>query len=203
MEPCLVKPMLSKHNPLVLPILGILKASPVALSEHQLTALLQQPLQALDMLADGSQLALFQRHFLVNNALYQLQQSLFDDGYYLAISALSIELQALTGPADKLLVDGQQDNALRQYYLDWANFDNTSQQDVDTLLNGFWQYFTAADKQLEASQILGISVDSEWPVIQKAYRRLVADNHPDRGGKAADFVRLREAYQRLATIHGK
>ena len=46
-------------------------------------------------------------------------------------------------------------------------------------------------------QILGISPNADLSEIQGAYRRLAMKHHPDRGGDAAMFVRVTEAYQAL------
>ena len=52
----------------------------------------------------------------------------------------------------------------------------------------------------EAYRILGLSTDATLAEVKTAYRRKVADAHPDRGGSAAEFIRVRAAYEILAGL---
>jgi hypothetical protein len=52
----------------------------------------------------------------------------------------------------------------------------------------------------EAYRILGLTRDSSAAQVKTAYRRLVAEAHPDRGGEAADFIRIRAAYEILSAF---
>ena len=54
----------------------------------------------------------------------------------------------------------------------------------------------------EAYQVLGLPPEATAAQIKAAYRRLVAETHPDRGGKAADFIRIRAAYEILLAFLG-
>ena len=194
--------MLSKKNPIIIPILDILKVTGEAISEYELIGQLQQQLNALASEPASKQLALFQTHFLVMNALYQLQAQLSEDNVFLLISPLKIMLQtAVSQPAldqsRMAIVEVGVEESLRSYYLDWNNFELTSERDVDALLNSFWQYYVAGDKQLAAFQTLHLKPEAEWLMVQKAYRRLAADKHPDRGGSAEEFMAVREAYEVL------
>jgi len=169
--------MLSKKNPIIIPILDILKVTGEAISEYELIGQLQQQLNALASEPASKQLALFQTHFLVMNALYQLQAQLSEDNVFLLISPLKIMLQtAVSQPAlDQsriAIVEVGVEESLRSYYLDWNNFELTSERDVDALLNSFWQYYVAGDKQLAAFQTLHLSAQGkvawmEYRVPQK------------------------------------
>ena len=55
----------------------------------------------------------------------------------------------------------------------------------------------------EAYQILGLSTDATAAQVKAAYRRLVAETHPDRGGSAAEFIRIRAAYEILTGFLGR
>jgi hypothetical protein len=50
----------------------------------------------------------------------------------------------------------------------------------------------------EAYRILGLSNEATLAEAKAAYRRAVADAHPDRGGTAAEFIRVRAAYEILS-----
>lgn len=49
-----------------------------------------------------------------------------------------------------------------------------------------------------ALQVLGLHVDASRDDVKRAYRRLARDHHPDAGGDAATFHRVREAFEELA-----
>jgi hypothetical protein len=49
----------------------------------------------------------------------------------------------------------------------------------------------------EAYRVLGLSTDATATQVKAAYRRLVAEAHPDQGGSAAEFIRIRAAYEIL------
>jgi hypothetical protein len=52
----------------------------------------------------------------------------------------------------------------------------------------------------EAYQVLGLPRDATAVQVKAAYRRLVAQAHPDRGGNAAEFIKIRAAYEILAAF---
>jgi len=185
-----------KDNPLKAPILKILKETTEKLSEYDLIKRLEDSSEVFKKKSDKSSIALFRKHFMVMNALYQLQDSLFKEGIYLAISALSITLEPIkahhnTSPTD------HSDAKLRAYYLDWSQLTETTEADVDALLNSFWEHYAAYDKQSHALNTLGLGNDEIWPAIRQTYRRLAAEFHPDRGGNTEQFIAIREAYEIL------
>lgn len=190
--------MSSANNPLIIPILDILRETEDVLSEHELITRLKQQLESLPVSSQTAQLALFQTHFLVMNALFQLQQRLWEDDVCLSISPLAIFLKpGIQGDGGELVEQGV-DEQLRSYYLDMNNLRDTSADEVDALLSGFWQHYLAHDKQLDAFEVLGLGVDSNWPQVQGRYRSLAAQHHPDRNGCPEQFMRVREAYEILA-----
>jgi hypothetical protein len=50
---------------------------------------------------------------------------------------------------------------------------------------------------------LGVSRDATVDQIKSAFRQLARQMHPDAGGNAGDFARLREAYEQAIGIAGK
>lgn len=52
----------------------------------------------------------------------------------------------------------------------------------------------------EAYQVLGLPRDATAAQVKAAYRRLVAEAHPDRGGQPAEFIRVRAAYEILSAF---
>lgn len=191
-------------NPLLQSILDHLQAEPDGVSEHELMKYLS--MQEASPLADyqAGDLALFQAHFMVMNALYQLQQQLVGEGLYLSISPLRIGLEkAETAEGDFLqaVVTDAAESKLRSYYLDWDNLASTTGEEVEALLSGFWQRYFAFDRQTEALACLDLSEAADWEAIQLRYRQLAATHHPDRGGEPSDFVQIRQAYELLQRYH--
>jgi DNA-J related protein/DnaJ domain len=187
------------NNPLSAPIAKILRSHPGGLSEYELLKQLEFDCFTLDHdCAENSELLLFRKHFLVMNALYILQPIMWEEGDYLSISAINIELQPIAPESTNTLPCEEGEQALRDYYLDWSQFEQSSDESVEQLLAGFWQRYFAEDKKYQALTLLELEPDCSWSEIRIAYRRLAAANHPDRGGKAERFREIREAYELLA-----
>ncbi|MCR8921463.1 DnaJ domain-containing protein [Dasania sp. GY-MA-18] len=195
------------HNPLIIPILHFIKQQRAAVTEHELLTALQQQgefdglqVAGLGATAASNDLALFRRHFLIMNALYQLQQQLLADGLHLQISPLCIQLAPLAASHGSSLADVLESPALAEYYGDLSNLADTDEGDVQQLLTGFWQRYLAEDKQVEAYQQLGLPVDASWQEVKLAYRRLAKQYHPDHGGDHEQFIALRSAFEVLAQV---
>ena len=184
-------------SPLSLVIMGCLREQAAPLSEYQLLQMLRQRGDFFSGLSKDPQLGLFQRHFMLMNALYELQKQLLGEQLYLSISALSIELLPLQQATTQALVEVAVDERLQAYYCDWQHFETTDQQAVGDLLNSFWQRYITNDKTTEALTVLELSVDASWPMVRASYRRLAAEHHPDRGGETMRFIAIREAYEQL------
>jgi len=185
-----------KKNLLVVPILRLLKKSTDEISEYDLIKYLESNGVEFSQ-ENSSDLALFKKHFLVMNALYQLQGELLTDGFYLSISSLSIKIEEILDASESTVLVDDTDIKLSQYYLDWDNYDKTSQSDVEDLLNGFWKQYFAYDQQEQALKVLELSAESNWDEIQQSYRRKVSQCHPDKGGCRTVFIEIREAYEIL------
>ncbi len=141
----------------------------------------------------GDNLALFRAHFLLFHALHRLRDRLLGSATaHLAISPLAISLEPYRAGSSGLAAA----DPLRAYYLDLENLRQTGREEVEALLNGFWDDL-AADGQREAALAeLELVEPTDFPSIKRQYRRLAMCHHPDRGG---DGERLR-AINRAMTI---
>lgn len=189
-------------NPLIHPIRMLLAEAGRVFTEHELIKCLQADEAAFPVLTDSRRLALFQAHFLVMNALYRLQEQLFDENIHLHISPLEIFLQPLSDVATNALAENSSQSALKRYYCDWDHFQSTDEQDVEHLLGHFWQHYLAPDKQVDAYRALQLEPGATWSLVQEAYRRMASLSHPDRGGDATEFMLIREAYEVLSKTVG-
>lgn len=192
--------MIAAENPLKIAVLHIVRTATASISEYELIGLLKKETSRLPSLCDSQQLALFQIHFLVMNALYQLQAELREEGLYLAISPLAIVLHPAADKDAKSLVGDDGEQKLREYYLDLRHLHDTGEEDVLKLLGSFWQRYNALDQAGDAYRCLDATPADSWTLIQKNYRRLAAKHHPDRGGDVKKFLAVREAYEILSNI---
>lgn len=186
-----------QHNPLIIPILEILKVATDKIGEYDIISRLEQQGMVFPVANDSYNVAMFKKHFITMNALYHLQQDLFEDGYYLNISALDIKIEPLGKVTDHQSLIDSAEHKVRDYYLDWRHFDNTSEAEIEELLANFWEMCSAMDKQAGALAILELNSDANWEDVKQRYRRLATEHHPDKGGKDARFIEIREAYEVL------
>jgi DnaJ-domain-containing protein 1 len=191
-------------NPLLPTVLRLLRDAPEGLSEYQLLKQLEREGDVFPALAEEADLALFQKHFLLMNALYRLQDSLWrEEHLWLAVSPLHIGFAALPDAGGTQALRPGGEHALRAYYLDWRQFETTDGAAVAELLAGFWRRLHAGDRRAEALAALDLSADSSWAEIKQQYRRLAARSHPDRGGARERFLTERAAYEYLRSWHAE
>ncbi len=186
------------HNTLLPIILSLLREHAAGVSEYDLMQMLAE-YDVFNDFSDASQLALFQKHFMIMNALYELQQQLWEDEQlYLEVSPLNIEIKAAnqsTSEEHSLILSESEE--LSCYYRDWQNFEDTDEAAVIGLLNNFWQRYISIDKKESALEILELKPDAEHEEIVASYRRLAAKHHPDKGGEKEIFIKVRQAYEVL------
>ncbi|EAQ64315.1 hypothetical protein MED121_19599 [Marinomonas sp. MED121] len=188
------------NNPLIQPILSILEASDQGISEFELLRQLERQAPIFDELGDDPNLKLFRKHFLIMNALYQLQSQLWqEDEVRLYISPLQIHLEAVAQieASQSSEVEDGAEAKLAAYYLDWDEYDNTNAEDVEALLKGFYNKLFNQEDTENALKLLGIKENPTKSEIKRAYRLLVKKAHPDKGGDAKKFIKLRKAYEHL------
>jgi hypothetical protein len=142
-------------------------------------------------------LNLFRTHFTLFHALYDLRDRLrAQQRAELEIGALCIRLQLYGTQKTQTLAPP---DPLRDYYLNWANLADTSAQDVERMLGGFWKRYVRGDARREALDVLGLEDPVDEFTIRRVYRKLAMQHHPDRGG---DGERLQQINVALRTLLG-
>ncbi len=185
-----------KKNPLIPAVLQVLRMADKHLAIHELLQELKL-VARIPNLDDDVQLALFKLNWLMMNALYELQDEFIQEGYYLSVSTLDIHLSPLMEAGVESTNQEISRQPLRDYYLDWRHFSDTTKEEVQALLDGVWQEYISGDEQEKAYTVLGLEVDASFQMIRKTYRKLAGQYHPDKGGDAIRFMEIREAYEVL------
>ena len=184
-------------NPLLAPLLALLRQASGSYKVHELLAELRRQ-ELIPPLPGDEQQQLFRLNFLIMNALYQLQAELYEEGWWLVISTLDIRLEPIGAAADtgSALARGE---ALRSYYLDWQVFWQTDRDEVEALLGSFWRAYARDEHRAEALTLFALPAGAGPDAIRRRWRELALQHHPDRGGDADTFIRLRWAWEHLKT----
>ncbi|MGL5047724.1 MAG: DNA-J related domain-containing protein [Shewanella sp.] len=202
-KPSLTEAPKSGDNPLIWSLLTVLQASNKSWKIHHLaTELHTQGL--LHQLDDNPGIDLFKRNFLLMNALFELQEILLPK-QWLQVKAMEIQIFRLVPSNVNLLIS--QDTSLREYYLDWNNYD-TSENVVRELLEAFWSNYKSyiglninLMNKGNALRVFELDESATSRDIRKQWRRLALKWHPDRpDGNAARFREVCEAWQSLKDI---
>ncbi|EAR55387.1 hypothetical DnaJ-class molecular chaperone with C-terminal Zn finger domain [Photobacterium sp. SKA34] len=192
---------LEHENPLIWPILSLLQHQPKNWMIHTLSQALSEK-EMLDTLDSDSNKDLFKRNFLLMNALYQLQILLFPK-QWLQVQAMDIQLLNIVYQNHHL----EQEDPLREYYLDWRNYHADSNA-IEQLLGSFWRRYqqhinnhtinittTSIDDDFDLFSLSNTATLSE---VRKQWRRLALQWHPDReDGDSEKFKLFYNANQRL------
>ena len=187
-------------NPLIPDILSLLQQHPEGITEYLIIKSLEEH-TGFEHIGDDDQLAIFQKHFMVMNALHQLQKQLMEEEQlFLDISPLKIHLVTINHQSNDREITESDDAKLSEYYLDWSNFENTNKQAVEKLLTSFWELYSNADHRLAALAVLELEEGACSKTINQRYRELAAIHHPDKGGDQATFISIRQAYETLSLI---
>jgi DnaJ-domain-containing protein 1 len=119
-----------------------------------------------------------------------------------------MDIQLFSQLPSNLPVLIEQDIALRSYYLDWDNFE-TSSESIEAMLEGFWQryntYWGAREATLatkldtkSALQVFELTPQATRQDIRRRWRKLALKWHPDRSsGDAVMFRQVCMAWQTL------
>lgn len=185
------------NNPLIPAILDLLRQHQLGIGEYGILKALAEH-EELVKIDDGGQLALFRKHFLIMNALYRLQEQLWhEERLNLDISPLINKLSPMSLEQQEQSFEMVDHSPLREYYLHWDNFENTTEEDVRKLLKGFWRHYIKIDSRESALDVLDLELTASMSEITQRYRELAARHHPDRGGEHDAFIRIRHAYETL------
>ncbi len=106
------------ENPLLWPILEVLKRQPSGWKVHTLAAHLGE-LELVPVLDSAPEKDLFKRNFLIMNALYQLQEILYPQKW-LQVEAMDIVLMPMFRNANHVI---DPDEPLRDYYTHWEHYE--------------------------------------------------------------------------------
>lgn len=147
---------------------------------------------------DSSELSLFRQHFSIMHVLYQLRRKYKAQGLDLTISALSIQLNAMScHECSKQPLSQPGIHALEAFYSDWIYFESATADSVRSLLTQFWERYLAYQNSDKAYQVMGLPIGTDRKSIERRYRQLAMKHHPDKGGNADHFVEIKQAYESL------
>ncbi|WP_047047809.1 DNA-J related domain-containing protein [Vibrio mexicanus] len=192
------------ENPLLWPILEVLKHKPSGWKVHTLASHLSE-LELIPQLDVSPEKDLFKRNFLIMNALYQLQEMLYPEKW-LQVEAMNIVLLA-NHATSHFEVDHE--DPLRDYYVQWQNYE-AAEGEVKRLLNEFWTRYrkfvggeTTGDMdRAYALKLFELPQDASASEIRRTWRKLALKWHPDRdNGDSERFRILCEAWNILR--HGQ
>ncbi|QXO16462.1 DNA-J related domain-containing protein [Vibrio ostreae] len=180
------------ENPLLWPILEVLKRQPSGWKVHTLAAHLSE-LELVPVLDEAPDKDLFKRNFLIMNALYQLQEILYPKKW-LQVEAMDIVLMANFQHASHV-IDAEE--PLRDYYTRWEHYE-ASEGEVKRLLNEFWtryRRFVGGDnlqslERSDALRLFELQADASAIEIRKTWRKLALRWHPDRDNGDAERFRV-------------
>ena len=183
-------------------LLEILNQHPDGITEFELMKALNQ--MGVDAFrSTANTLEMFRIHFLLFHHLYRLRDKLIQSGAQdLDIHTLHIGLKPLetapsTDDADALI----EADPHRSYYLDLSELEQTTQTDVETLLDSFWNAEDALNHKQKSLDVLGLTESASFDEIKVSYKKLVMKHHPDRGGDAATFHEIKQAMEYLNKLY--
>ncbi|GAB6034006.1 DNA-J related domain-containing protein [Galenea microaerophila] len=162
------------------------------------------------------ELTLFQAHFMLFHLLYRLQNRWAEQGKgQLHIHVLDIHFDCFkTGEnvsKSPVLLSTDADlsafDPLKAYYLDFSAYYQTQSDEVKSLLEDFWRTFMHRPSlrrqkgmaYQQALTLFALEPDFDQQTLKQRFRQLRQQTHPDKGGSAAAFQQVLEAYEVLQT----
>lgn len=168
---------------------------------HTLAKYLSQK-NYLTKLDDDYNKDLFKKNYLIMNALFQLNEDLIGTGHILIIQTLEIRLTKTNESQVS-----EPNNKLKDFYLDWTNFE-TDSETIKNLLTSFWQSYSVYDvkntyspeKISSALQYFQLPENATPTQISKRWKILALKHHPDKPEGDKDvFQQLQMHWQVLKT----
>ena len=184
-------------EPILDTLMRYLQANPVA-GEHEMIQNLQQqniaPFPTFNLKHSRE---LFSAHFLIKHCLYLLQKrGLSEQTFVLQISATQIQMNPYHAGAEAIT----RHDPVREYYLNLDHYFETTEEDVVDLLNNFWRRYLIRDDKQAALEVFDLDNRASMKEVTQAYRKLVQQKHPDKGGSKAEFLKIQAAKELLATV---
>ncbi|MCK5673612.1 MAG: flagellar filament capping protein FliD [Spirochaetales bacterium] len=203
-------------NPIKRAIIEVLKNTHQPIKEYQLHEILGG--KAFEQFVAGCshELRLFRQHFMVMNALYELHHELLDQHIFLHISALDIRLIQVptenSGSNNKQLIPdfyaSEGFKKLSDYYLDWDNFNKTSDKEVvieimpdqESIKDGIISFVGYYNQVLQNIHILTSNDDSVIGELEYLTDEEQEDARKNLGAFQGDmtFSQLKNRMQRIA-----
>jgi hypothetical protein len=183
-------------------LLQLLREAPEGISEFQLIQHLKARHSShVPNLPLTDKLVLVRTPFLVFNALYRLRDRLWEENVaHLEIGPLQIRLSPYMSGVQAL---GEQDT-LRAYYLDEKHLKETSERDVEKLLESFWTRMQGNEEKAAALALFELEDGPvDYALIKLRYRQLVSQHHPDRGGSTTRLQSINKAMEILERYYSR
>jgi hypothetical protein len=177
----------------------------LGISEYELICTLKSPPYSIfdeDALCDS--LMMFQTHFVLFHCLYQLRNRWREQ----KIGELVIGLTTITlNPILESSINIETEDSLANYYLDWSNLGCSNKNDIEALLDSFWQKMAGAElnANMSLSELKRVCIvmeieslaDITLLELKQQYRKLQHKNHPDKGGSIIASQSVLQAYSQL------
>lgn len=187
-------------NPYLAPILKELRqflSQYPQTNEHQLIKHLQEAkIPPFNQFSLSHGKDLFSAHFLCMHALYHLKKQ-YEHERIFTLLIHSVRIERIDYPTGKHLEISQtlpeKNDPLESYYLNPKHYFDTQESDISEMLKSFWTKYLAQDQRQEALSILKLPLQADSKMIKDQYRRLAQKYHPDKGGCAEMFNKVREA----------
>jgi len=153
----------------------------------------------------ASSQGLFSAHFLCMHALYHLKAQYHrEQKFSLTIQSVRVERAEINSSiviTDNLQTLLAKVDPLESYYLDAKHYFETQADEINHMLKSFWQRYVAQDQKQAALAILELPPDVDAKKIKAQYLCLAQKYHPDKGGCAEMFAKIRQAKVVLDKIY--
>lgn len=189
------------------------EGSHVTSSEHSAVQPVHHNAELFSSLSLSDPLTLFRTHFVLFNGLYQLRQTWREQGIG-DIDIYTLNIRPLPFNAQDNKNSLSIADPLAEYYLDWNNLTETSQAEVEALLDSFWLNYQREEtplplqksgdrQQLEKSYaVLALPVNAPLKAVKRQYLKLIHQHHPDKGGDVHSAQTLQGAYAYILKNQG-